>query len=34
MTGILGLIVSAILNNIILAIAQFILDLLLGGAAV
>ena len=34
MTGILGLIVSAILNNIILAITQFILDLLRGGAAV
>lgn len=34
MTGILGLIVSAILNNIILAITQFILDLLFGGAAV
>ncbi len=34
MTGILGLIVSVVINNIILAITQFILDLLLGGAAV
>lgn len=34
MTGILGLIVSAILNNFILAITQFILDLLFGGAVV
>ncbi len=34
MTGILILIVSVVINNIILAITQFILDLLLGGAAV
>ena len=34
MTGILSVIVSAVVNNIILAITQFILDLLFGGAAV
>lgn len=34
MTGIIGLIVTAVINNIILAITQFILDLLRGGAAV
>ncbi len=34
MTGIIGLIVSAVINNIVLAITQFILDLFLGGAAV
>ena len=34
MTGIFSLVVTAVINSIILAITRFILDLLLGGAAV
>ena len=34
MTSFVSLIVTSVLNNIILAITQFILDLLFGGATV